>query len=350
MKPVGFIGIPFSWLYGTAVGMRNLFFDMGLAKITRSPLPVLSVGNIAAGGTGKTPVTAFVCGVLSSHGLHTTIVSRGYGRKRSGAYLISDGSHLFAGPGEAGDEALLLARRFLGSSGGRVSVVVSERRTEGARIAHETLKADCIVLDDGFQHRWVARALDIVLIHARDLRKSRLVPAGNQREPLWSLRRAGIIGVTGSENAKEFARLKELMRVYSSASCIWIKKRPQSVMTMKGSSVDVPEILQGKKVVVTAAIARPESFISTLKESGAQIIGSRFFEDHHWYTPQDCHGIQELARRTGANLIVTTEKDAMRMEPIAGILSDAWRYLKIEAVILEGREEFERAIGDAVRI
>ena len=188
--------LPFSWLYAMVMVCRNLAYDRGVFVVRGPGVPVISVGNLTAGGTGKTPLTEYIVGYLRNKHVRVAVVSRGYRRKSRGVVVVSDGKSVLVDATWGGDEPVQIAAKFPG-----VPVVVGERRVEAARIAVHALGAEVIVLDDGFQHRGIKRDLDILVMDARkDITSERLIPAGMRREPLNAIRRAGIVAFSRAED------------------------------------------------------------------------------------------------------------------------------------------------------
>jgi len=183
-----FVLLPLSWLYGLVVRLRNRLFDSRVLKSAAADVPVISVGNLTAGGTGKTPLVEYIAGHFLTQGRKVGIVSRGYGRASRGVVVVSDGSSLRADARAGGDEPVQMARKYPAAA-----VVVGEKRVEAARCAIE-LGAEVLLLDDAFQHRYLRRDVDILVLDSRkDIREEPLLPSGLRREPLSSLRRADLV-------------------------------------------------------------------------------------------------------------------------------------------------------------
>src|SRR5579883_104077 len=186
--------LPFSWLYGVIIWLRNLFYDLDIFSAEKVSKPVISVGNITTGGSGKTPCVEYIVDMLLKDGHTPAVVSRGYSRKSKGVVVVSDGRGKYADVGQSGDEPLQIAKKFP-----KAIVIVGEKKVDAARKA-VILGADCIIADDAFQHRQFARTLDVVLC-GEELAtgKNTLLPAGNGREPLGSLSRANIVLASSSD-------------------------------------------------------------------------------------------------------------------------------------------------------
>ncbi len=308
MNPVPAL-LPISWLYGCGVVLRNFLFDRKVFAVERAGVPVISVGNITTGGTGKTPVVRQIAEILAAKNIRAAIVSRGYGRDTKGMVEVSDGERMKTTATHAGDEAYELALRLPGTV-----VVVDEQRTRGARYAAQKLNASAIVLDDGFQHRRLHRDLDIVLIDAAQSPFTMaLLPAGHRRDALNSLKRADAVLITKVLRDANLEMLKNEIgrftnaKIFSSSLVVAAFRRAKT-----GFSVDLNSI-RGKQAVAFCGIAQPENFRRTLEELGVRVESMLSFHDHHPYTDSDIGQIIAERERCKADYIVTTEKDLARL-------------------------------------
>jgi len=313
--------IPASLAYGTGSFLRLAAYATGGLKRARLSRPVMSIGNLTVGGTGKTPITIGIARTLCQAGLNVAIVSRGYKRKSTKpVVVVSDGKGYFASCADAGDEPYLMAR-----SVARAAVVVGADRPAAAQVAIEQFGSDVILLDDGFQHIRLMRDFDLVLIDYNDEpQKDFLLPAGRLREPLSALSRASTIIITKIPYNYDEARLasiKELVRKHAPnaelassrfvpSKLISLGSDGQPMMTAQGKPV---ESLKGKKVVAFCGLARPQPFIDQLTELGAVVMRTRVFADHHWYSSKDIALIHNDLYDNKAELILTTEKDLVRL-------------------------------------
>lgn len=304
-----------SRLYGSVVAARNLCYDTGVFAAHRLSIPVVSIGNIEAGGTGKTPMTIALARELSSRGLKPAIVTRGYRGRLKGVVLVRPDHQAC----EVGDEALLMAR----VSG--VPVIKAPDRVRGALFARDELFSDLVLLDDGFQHRRIHRDLDIVLV-AGDARSDALLPLGRLREPAGSLARADLVVHTKGAGPSEMSA--ELV--------------PCSLVDPSGAREDLA-VLRGRHVLAVSGIARPGHFTGMLKDLGAR-VDALAFPDHHGFTRRDMETISSRAR--GKDLVVTTEKDLVRLDP--SLLGGTWRALRVELRVT-GMENIVREIEDVAR-
>jgi tetraacyldisaccharide 4'-kinase len=289
----------------------------------RHPTPVLSIGNIAMGGRGKTPLVAHVSRQLVAAGERPAILSRGYGRRRrvDGVVIVSDGRDVRAGIDESGDEPLMLARALRG-----VIVLVSEQRAIARALAEHVLGATVVVLDDGFQHREVDRDVDLVAVAPEDLSDRRL-PFGALREPVSALRRADAVIVDLGEAGEGRAdrggelipagirsRLAALVPVGASGGRVYRMTRRLGAVTPLHEGRPAPA--SDAPVFAVAGISHPERFTAALAAAGWTVSGSLGFRDHHRYRARDVAHIVEAARGSGAAGILTTAKDAVRLAPL----------------------------------
>jgi len=280
---------PLSATYGGVVAARNALYDRRWLRVRRLRGAVISVGNLSAGGSGKTPFVILLGELLKARGIRFDVLSRGYGRKSRGVLLV-DPSGL---PHDFGDEPLLMARRL------QVPVVVGEDRYEAGQFAETRFGPQIHLLDDGFQHRALARDFDIVLVTPEDAR-DRLLPAGRLREPLRALRRADAVALA-SGAAEESFPLK--------GKIVWRVRR--GIVAQ-----NVPA-----RPVVFCGIARPQNFLLQLRAANVDPAAQAFFRDHHAYVEKDIRDLLELAKRSEAGGFVTTEKDAVNLGGYLGALS-----------------------------
>lgn len=294
--------LPFSWLYRAATAIRNARYDRG-AGIRRAPLPVVSVGNLTVGGTGKTPLVAEIVARLAKAGHRPAVVSRGYGgRAGRGPLRVRDGSGFGPGPAVTGDEPWMLARRFPD-----VPVLVGSDRYRGVhRAAAEG--AGVAVLDDGFQHRRLERDLDIVVLSAeRPFGNGRLLPAGPLREPPSSLRRADLLVLVGSEEPPRDPAEIFALDLSPRFGIVHARRRPVGFVTAGGGPVPQPE-----RAVAFCGIGDPASFRRTIERLGVALAEFVGFPDHHRFSDSEIAALLERARREAVPL-VTTEKDLARL-------------------------------------
>jgi tetraacyldisaccharide 4'-kinase len=310
--------LPFSWVYAAVVSLRNIAYDRGWLRSHRLALPAISVGNLTVGGTGKTPVSAFVARRLGELGMKAAIVMRGYGDDES---LV---------------HTLLNPDAF---------VVVAADRVRGAA---EAAEAGCtaIVLDDAFQHRRARRDLDIVLLAADLAGPVRSLPAGPWREPLASLTRASFIVVT--RKSASFARASDLLtqarRFAPAAGTAIIHLAPDNLICWQSGEIAPLESLRNKTVLAVAGVGDPRSFGAQLAAAGAEVELAAA-RDHHAYSATE---VRELSRRGATfGLVVCTLKDAVKLGPLWPREGPPLWYLSQRVEVESGAAELDRALAAA---
>lgn len=263
------------------VSARNALYDRGVLRTRRLAGPVVSIGNLSTGGSGKTPFVILLGELLQSRGIKFDVLSRGYGRATRGALAVDPAGT----PRDFGDEPLLIARRL------QAPVFVGEDRSQAGRLAETKVGPQLHLLDDGFQHRALARDFDIVLLTAQDV-EDRLLPAGRLREPLLSLQRADAVVLTNDLAPEKFAVQGKLL---------WRINRtilPQHVPPLP---------------LVFCGIARPQNFVQQLRAANIEPAAEAFYRDHHSYSEQDVRELLQLKQQSNAGGFVTTEKDAINL-------------------------------------
>lgn len=341
-----FLSDGFSWLlralsipYGWATQCRNTFYDRGWLSQRRLPCRVVSIGNLTVGGTGKTPVAIAVTDALLAAGHRVAVLSRGY-RRRSGAprVLVSDGRKILVGPAEAGDEPFLIAQRCP-----QAVVAVGSDRYELGRWVLAQCSIDCVVLDDGFQHRALYRDVDLLLLDATDEHGLRaLVPAGRLREPLTAAVRATALLVTRVEASADAQPIVSLLHqaMAREVKPILIRFRPQGFVDAHDGMGIPLEALAGKRVVIFSGIGNAGSFRTSVLRQGLIVVDEVVFPDHHAYTTSDVNRVRTRAERVGAPVLVTTEKDAVKLRCLSPLSMPVWA-MRVEMQILEGGDRLK---------
>jgi tetraacyldisaccharide 4'-kinase len=309
---------PLSWLYGGVVALRNALYDRHVLRAHPGPVPVISVGNVSVGGTGKTPFSAFIVRELTSAGHTPAVVMRGYGN----------------------DELHLHARMNAG-----VLVITGADRVAGIRKA-AAAGADVVVLDDAFQHRRAARNLDVVLVSAEGWHDDlRLLPAGPLREPLRSLGRADLIVVTRkiATNERAVAVAQAIGAAHASAKVAIAALEPDALILARGGDSAAVGELRGARVLAVAGVGDPNSFFAQLRQLGADVTALRF-RDHHDYTDRDARRIVAEAR--GHKYVVTTEKDAVKLTNLWPANATELWYLSQAVRLTEGHSLVASALAN----
>jgi tetraacyldisaccharide 4'-kinase len=330
-------------LFAAAVRLRGLAYDRRWLDVALAQAPVISIGNLAVGGAGKTPVTHAIAARLAARGRRVAILSRGYGAIRSDTRVVADGEQVLLSAEAGGDEPVLLARRLPG-----VRVVCGPRRAELARLATGRLGADVLLLDDGFQHRALARDLDVVVLDAASpFGNGHLLPMGPNREPRRALRRAGLVWLSRVDQAtpEQLERLRVLAFRHSGRGPVESRHAPLDLLDgTLGRSLGLAAA-RGKRVLLLSGLARPGAFRRTVEGLGAEVVAERRHPDHHRFSAADLDGARAAADAGRAELIVTTEKDAVRLPPAWGA-EPRLAVVRIEAELVAGDAAL-RAVLDA---
>ncbi|MGB8130734.1 MAG: tetraacyldisaccharide 4'-kinase [Candidatus Angelobacter sp.] len=277
---------PLSAIFGAGVALRNALYDRRVLQVKKLARPVVSIGNISVGGSGKTPFVIALGRLLAKRGIAFDVLSRGYGRSSTETAVVDpDGS-----PAQFGDEPLLIAQKL------QVPVIVGADRYRAGLLAEQKFSSKLHLLDDGFQHRRLHRDFDIVLLPAGD-EESSLLPTGRLREPITALNRADAVVLFDSQ--------KHL----PGAKSVWRGRRV----------IEVPASTE--KIIAFSGIARPRQFVESLKSSKLEIAGTLAFRDHHRYQQDDIDRLLHLKKQTSAESFITTEKDLVNLGTLASRLS-----------------------------
>lgn len=309
------LGRPFSPVYSLLMRVREHFFRKGYFATHRLSVPVISVGNLTMGGTGKTPVVQYIARLLHENGHAPAIISRGYGgASREPVNIVSDGSSVLLDPKSAGDEPFLLAKSLPG-----VPVLTGVVRKLPAQKAI-SMGADVLVLDDGFQHMQLARDIDLVLFNTDSLAgNSRVFPGGDLREPIKALARASDFLMTGvtPENRERAQRFAELLASkFSDIPTTFAEYAVAGYVQMTSEGNSHPTALAqlpSKKYLAMCGIAKPESFRRTLAGEGVEVVAMQALPDHAAYTLKQVAAVSAAVKRNGAEAILTTEKDLVKL-------------------------------------
>jgi tetraacyldisaccharide 4'-kinase len=329
-------------LYELGVRGRVALYGSGVFKTRRLNAPVISVGNLTVGGTGKTPCVAYLARFLRDEGQSVAILSRGYKRESKGRVLVSDGKEILCAPSESGDEPYLLAKFCPGAR-----VVVDRDRYAAGEWLEQSSPVSVFILDDGYQHLRLARDLNLLLLDATEpISQAEMVPAGRLREPLVEMRRADAVIVTRSDRAFDRASVEDAVSRHARAGApvFYARHEMTNLIDLKDGRAVGLSNFDGKRVAALSGIARPDQFIADLERAGMEIAQRSDFEDHHRYERRELTAVIQRARAARSEAIVTTEKDA------ANLPSDVLRESAIP--VLAARIEFvcerERELKDLV--
>jgi len=303
----------FSLLYGIAQRLRYAAYNLGVLKKKKLPGLVVSVGNLTAGGTGKTPAVAALAEWALFQKIKVCILSRGYGGQyKSPVLVVSDGRRILSDSRSAGDEPVLLAGKVPGSP-----VVLSRERYLAGKYARQKFGSELFIIDDGFQHIQLERDLNLVLMDGvHPFGNGHLLPHGPLREPLDQLARADAFILTRFRKDGCHGTMAFLEDNYPDIPVFCADHVPDRVVFPRLDRVDSPRVLNEKRVVAFAGIGNPESFRETLVSLGAEVVAFCGFKDHYAYQKDDLDQLVRLKRETDAHYIMTTEKDWVRMGPI----------------------------------
>ena len=340
-----------SCVFAAVVGIRYLLYRIGL--LPRFPLgvQVISIGNVTAGGTGKTPVTEIFARTLASEGRKVAILSRGYRRKEAPFWqrmftqvvtpplVVSDGRHVLLDAATGGDEPYMLASNLPG-----VAVVVDRNRVKAGRYAIKRLGCDTLILDDGFQYQKLKHSVEVVLVDSTNpFGNGNMLPRGILREPARNLKRADIIFLTKCRG--DVSAVKEEVRKYNTTAEIVECNHTPRVLKDVWSREEYPlEWLQGKTTCTLSGIASPKGFENSLRHLGATVVWCERYADHHRYDSSEILYALNRTADMGADALVTTEKDAVRF-PRFETVPVRCLYLRIAIEILAGGENFAEIIN-----
>ena len=311
MKFIKLVFAPLVPLYAVIIYIRNLFFDKSVFKSEKVNARIISIGNITVGGSGKTPLVIYITNLLKSSGYRVGVLSRGYGRKSKGYRLVSNGEDILTTVEECGDEIYHTALEC------KVAAAVSENRVKGAIKLIEETKIDTLVLDDAFQHRWIARDADLLVmdqnfINSKSFFTHSLLPAGDLREGFNALKRADAIVINRkffdkkeiNSDIKTYFGNKNIFAAYYKAICF--------VDAVRKIEYSLDEF-KGQDSLVISGIANPESFLSVLNKVHVNTQNKLIFRDHKNYTLKEVHQIRKNFYKTNSHSVVTTEKDAVKL-------------------------------------
>jgi len=344
--------LPLSWFYGIGVGFRNLLFEMNILKSHSYKTPVISVGNITVGGTGKTPHVEYLVRLLKNR-IHIAVLSRGYKRKSKGFLLATEESTI----NELGDESFQMKQKHPD-----IDVAVDKKRTRGIEHlisgTYTKTEVDAILLDDAYQHRYVKPGLNILLVdYHRLIIHDKLLPAGRLREPVKGKDRADIVIVTKCPktlNPMEFRVLTKQMNLYPYQQLFFTTIKYEPFLPLFGGTEKIERLeeLTDKNILLLTGIASPKQIYYDLKPYASSVKPLRY-SDHHNFRKKDITRINaEFDALPSPKLIITTEKDAVRLKDVEGLSPEARQNLYVLPIsitfMLEGEETFNEKIIDYV--
>lgn len=319
-----------SLLYRLIITLRNWLYDRKFFRETKLPCPVISVGNITVGGTGKTPCVIWIAQMLQKQGWKPAVLSRGYGGKSSSPVnIVSAGDNVLLSSAIAGDEPFLIARSLK-----NIPVITGPQRILTGKTAIDNFGVNVLICDDAFQHRQIFRDINLVLLDSKSpLGNGHLLPRGSLREPVTALGRADAFILTRSGEAAETNAT--VGKLAESGNIPVFSSTHKPVDVVKGNysiSLSLAE-LKGKKVCAFTGIAKPDSFNNAILTAGAQIMFFDLFPDHHRFTKKELEHIRGNFLKNGADFLITTEKDGMRLQEFPEFLKEIYLLrIKLEMV------------------
>jgi tetraacyldisaccharide 4'-kinase len=326
--------------YHLIIIFRNWLYDKKIFAVVKLPCPVISVGNITAGGTGKTPCVIMLAHMLQAHGFRPAILSRGYGGKnKKSLNIVSDGKNILVDSETAGDEPFLMAQSLTD-----IPIIIGPKRIKTGRVAINRFGADVLICDDAMQHRQIFRDINLVLLDGNDpISNGHVLPRGKLREPIAGLKRASAFLLTRTDEAPEAGYIDNKITQIGNIPIFTSVHKLKDVI--KGDFSDKWPIsnLAGKKVCAFCGIARPDSFKNSLLAAQAYILSFDAFPDHHNYNWDELEIIKTKFYNCKADLIITTQKDAMRLQNFAKFLNKIYM-MRIEMEITPSRELFDNFI------
>jgi tetraacyldisaccharide 4'-kinase len=331
--------------YRRLVGAREWLYTRGLLRSRVLDCPVVGIGNLTVGGTGKTPAVELAVRTLMDLGHRPAVLSRGYGRRGGGVQIVADEASIRLDAEEAGDEPFLLARRLPG-----VPVVVGPNRYEAGRVARARFGVTAIVLDDGFQHRTLRKDLEIVMARAEQpWGNGRMLPGGPLREPLGGLSRAHLVVATGARRLDEAREVTATVaRVAPAVPVLTAVHVPTECFESSAMRFVALDTLGRARLLAFAGIGAPAGFRRTLGEAALTVVDFLEFADHHWYTREELARLERRAADVGADALVTTEKDWVRLRPLPPLKRPVY-VLSVRLMLTSGephwRSAFQRIAG-----
>ncbi len=317
-------------------------YSKNLLKKKKLSSKVISIGGITLGGVGKTPVVEFLVNMLTKKGKKVAVLSRGYKRfGESDIKLVSNGKEILCNVEEAGDEPYLLAKNLKDTV-----VFAGKNRYETGKIAEEKFNVDTVVLDDGFQHWRLHRDINIVVINASSpFGNGYIFPRGNLREPYKCLKRADCFIITKIDMIKDVGIIKKrLLDINSSAQVITTIHKPTCLENIVGKEQSDIKCIEGEKIIALSSLGDPISFENTLEQAGAKIVGNLRYPDHHWYSKGDIDNIQARQKALNAKFVITTQKDAVRLQRVETYYTSLL-VLRIEVEIISGSDKLKELIN-----
>lgn len=339
-SPVKIIAYVISFFYRLIINFRNWLYDHQIFKEVALACPVISVGNITVGGTGKTPCVIMLAQMLRENGFKPAILSRGYGGKSiNPVNIVSDGQKILLDSKTAGDEPFLIANALKD-----IPVITGAKRIITGKTAIDQFRADVLICDDAMQHRQIFRDIDLVLLDSRSLSgKNYILPRGRLREPITELKRASAIVLTRADEARQTnGQIEKLFPAENMPIFRSIHKLKDIVKGDYSAQKSISE-LQGKKVCAFCGIANPDSFRKTLSDADVKVLSFDIFPDHHRYSQGELEKIKAQFIDCRADFLISTQKDGARLQEFPEFLNMIYM-LRVEMEIIPQDDSFKNFI------
>jgi tetraacyldisaccharide 4'-kinase len=351
IRPVlGFLTL-LSFIYGGVCWIRLFLYRFGILRTRRLNTRVISIGNLTVGGTGKTPLVIALADYLSRKGLKVGVLSRGYKGKRSEELQwVSDGQRVLTNPDEAGEEPYLMATRLK-----NVPVVVGRNRYRAGKRLLERFKLDAILLDDGFQHLRLHRDINLLVIDGTlpfgfPESEGRLLPRGMLRESLYGIRRASAVLVSRMEQCDQWSGILRRVRSYHPQVPVFgLFFKPTGLIELASGKVREITPFKGTSILAFSGIGHPASFRFFLEQLEAKIVAEVAFEDHHSYTAEEIKKLIRTAQASGAEVLMTTEKDGVKVRAFLSPDDPVWA-LRVDLDQIEDPQAWEHFIHEHIQV
>jgi tetraacyldisaccharide 4'-kinase len=326
--------------------LRAKLYATGIISSRELPCKVISVGNITSGGTGKTPVVELLVRLLQDQGFNVAVLSRGYKRQDRGSVLVvSDGKKILLDPWQAGDEPYLLARNLKNTP-----VLVGKNRCRAGEYAWQNFGIDLVILDDGFQHLALKRDLNILLLDASNpFANHKVLPRGLLREPLNSLGRAHALILTRVQEKPHPEIFYQYHKAGLTIPVFQTRQQGQKLINTTTGEERAVECLKGKKILAFCGIGNPDSFRGLIQELGGNLVRFMPFKDHHKYKISQLKKINQRSKALSADMVLTTEKDYIRLIPYHPFDFPLW-YVKISMEFIKDQDAFQNLLLQHISI
>jgi tetraacyldisaccharide 4'-kinase len=341
-NPIKIIAYVPSFFYHLIINFRNWLYNHKIFKEVKLPCPVISVGNITVGGTGKTPCVIMLAQMLQENGFNPAILSRGYGGERvNSVNIVSDGREILLDNKIAGDEPYLIAKELK-----NVPVITGAKRIVTGKTAINQFGVNVLICDDAMQHRQIFRDINLVLLDSQSLQgNNHILPRGRLREPISELKRASAIVLTRANEAGQTNDQIEKLVQTENIPIFRSIHKPKDIVKGDYSAQKSISIIAGKRVCAFCGIANPDSFRKTLSDAQAQILSLDIFPDHHRYNKNELEKIKARFIDCHADFLISTQKDGTRLQEFPEFLYIIYM-LRIELEIVPSRESFKKFILD----